>query len=91
MPKQFKVIDRDSFEDERPIREIELAVVERLQNPVTNPLGWRPWGRDAEGNALIGCIVSGPLNLDSKPTERICTARISKSGLEYLKEEIRDA
>lgn len=77
--KQHKVIDRDTFIDPRPIAEIENEIVERLKITKTNPLGWRPIGRDADGYAVIGCTIGGKLHW----------ARITNRGIMHGKEPIR--
>lgn len=75
--------------DPRPIREIEVECFERFTGG-HNFLGWRPWGRDEEGTAVLYCETRGPVQ-DGHPTTKVQKVKITKEGLVYLRAEYHPA
>lgn len=71
--------------DTRPIAEIEREVFERMTGG-HNFLGWRPWGRDEDGRAVMYCETRGPLD-DGHETTKVQKVTITQQGMIYSRPE----
>lgn len=64
------------------MRDCDREAMERLEGH--NPLGWKPHGRDAEGNALLRTVLQGAVNPETGVrAQRECFIKITPQGLYY--------
>ena len=64
------------------LRDCDKLMLERLEE--SNPLGWAPFGRDKEGNAILKADLPGAK--DPKTGERVtrhCFMKVTPEGLLY--------
>lgn len=68
--------------DPRPIKEIELEVFERFTGG-RNPMGWKAWGRDEDGTAMLYCVQPGRIR--GEPVMLLHLVKITKEGLVHMR------
>lgn len=73
------------------LKDYEAAFLERWEG-MDNPLGWKPWGRDEDGNARMRCAVAGrvrnSITGEKHSVLRICVMTITERGLVYDEQHV---